>query len=71
METQGKTEENIINQDKKQTQPIELVSPKAGTTTSSPKEVQVHQLFSILHDTYTSRSFRSAKKNATLVRFYS
>jgi hypothetical protein len=35
-ETQGKTENSIINQDIKQTQPTGLVSPKAGTATSSP-----------------------------------
>jgi hypothetical protein len=35
-ETQGKTKINIINQDKEQTQPTELESPKAGTATSSP-----------------------------------
>lgn len=36
-ETQGKTEKDIINQDKEQTQPTDLQSPKAGTATSSPK----------------------------------
>ena len=35
-ETQGKTEENIISQDTKQKRLTELVSPKAGTATSSP-----------------------------------
>jgi len=35
-ETQGKTEEGIINQNKEQTQPTNLQSPKAGTATSSP-----------------------------------
>ena len=34
--TQGKTDIDNINQDIKQTEPIELVSPKAGTATSSP-----------------------------------
>ena len=49
-ETQGKTEKDNINQDKQQTQPKELVSPKAGTATSSPKELHVPQLFNILYD---------------------
>jgi hypothetical protein len=40
-ETQGKTEKDNINQDKQQTQPTELVSPKAGTATSSPRILQV------------------------------
>jgi hypothetical protein len=35
-ETQGKTEIDNINQDKEQTQPTNLQSPKAGTATSSP-----------------------------------
>jgi hypothetical protein len=35
-ETQGKTEKDNLNQDKEQTQSTELVSPKAGTATSSP-----------------------------------
>jgi hypothetical protein len=35
-ETQGKTEKENINQDKQQTQSTGLVSPKAGTATSSP-----------------------------------
>jgi hypothetical protein len=47
-ETQGKTEKDNINQDKKQTQSIELVSPKAGTATSSPTEMHHPQLFNIL-----------------------
>jgi hypothetical protein len=33
---QGKTEKNIINQDRTQTRSTELESPKAGTATSSP-----------------------------------
>jgi hypothetical protein len=56
-ETQGKTEKSIINQDREQTQPTGLVSPKAGlvspkagTATSSPKELHVPQLFNILYD---------------------
>jgi len=36
-ETQGKTEKDIINQHKEQTQLTELESPKAGTATSSPR----------------------------------
>jgi hypothetical protein len=47
-ETQGKTEENIINQDNKQTQSTGLLSPKAGTATSSPTEMHHPQLFNIL-----------------------
>lgn len=35
-ETQGIAEESIINQETKQTQSIEIESPKAGTATSSP-----------------------------------
>jgi hypothetical protein len=38
-ETQGKTEKDIINQHKKETQPTELESPKAGTATSSPDDL--------------------------------
>jgi hypothetical protein len=36
IETQGKTKDDNINQDKEQTQSTELESPKAGTATSSP-----------------------------------
>jgi hypothetical protein len=39
METQGKTEKDNINPNKKQTQPTELVSPKAGTATSFPDDL--------------------------------
>ncbi len=35
-ETQGKADRGNINQDKEQAQLAELVSPKAGTATSSP-----------------------------------
>jgi hypothetical protein len=49
-EIQGKAEESNINQDRKQTESIGLVSPKAGTATSSPKELHVPQLFNILYD---------------------
>jgi hypothetical protein len=44
-ETQGKTEKDIINQDKKQTQSTELVSPKTGTATSSPIEKTTSPIF--------------------------
>lgn len=37
-ETQGITDKDSINQDKNQTQSIELESPKAGTATSSPSD---------------------------------
>ena len=37
-EIQGKTEKSNINEDKEQTQPTALVSPKAGTATSSPDD---------------------------------
>lgn len=42
-ETQGVETKDTINQDKKQTQSIELVSPKAGTATSSPHIVAASQ----------------------------
>ena len=38
-ETQGKTEKDNIIQGKQQTQSTELVSPKAGTATSSPDDL--------------------------------
>lgn len=47
-ETQGKTEKETIKQDTEQTQQTELVSPKAGTATSSPTEMHHPQLFNIL-----------------------
>ena len=40
-ETQGKTEKNIINQDTKQMQPIELVSPKADVLDQTRLRPQV------------------------------
>jgi hypothetical protein len=48
IETQGKTEKDNINQGKQQTQSTGLVSPKAGTATSSPAEMHHPQLFNIL-----------------------
>jgi hypothetical protein len=47
-ETLGKTENENINQDRQQGQPEELVSPKAGTATSSSRELDSLQLFNIL-----------------------
>jgi hypothetical protein len=38
-ETQGKMDKDNINQDKNQTQSIQLESPKAGTATSSPDDL--------------------------------
>jgi hypothetical protein len=53
-EAQGKTVKDNINQDKEQTQSTGLVSPKAGTATSSPRELRIPQLFNILQ--YLNRS---------------
>jgi hypothetical protein len=47
-ETQGKTEKEIINQNKEQTQLTELESPKAGTATSSPITVTASQADKII-----------------------
>jgi len=47
-ETQGKTEKDNINQNKEQTQSTGLVSPKAGTATSSPLEKATSPYFNVV-----------------------
>jgi hypothetical protein len=46
-ETQGITDKDNINQDKNQTQSIQLESPKAGTATSSPVGKTASPIFQV------------------------
>jgi hypothetical protein len=57
-ETQGKKEKDNINKDNNQTQLIELVSPKAGTATSSPSSSMCNRIIGFLAMTFRVKQTR-------------